>query len=159
MSTFKSAIENYIESPFPLNANLFNDFISIKQYSLCAKTKEGGKDKPITDGDAIFLLVITKLQKSGVQFSRPGNSPKRNFITWFNSHFVTNQPYSHSIEIKENHFDLAYAMVLNLYKESSLVKNTKNKISYFEICEIDDIHSLTIKGKIFIRDVFQQPFH
>jgi len=155
MSTFKSEIENFIESPFPLNANLFNDFISFKQYRFSIKTEEKGEEKLITNGEAIFLIVINKLQKIGVQFSSPGNSQKRNFMTWFNSHFVINQTYSHSIEIKEEYFDLAYNIVLSLYKESSLTKAMKSKITHFEEWEIEDIDSLTIKGKSFLRAVFQ----
>jgi len=154
MSLFKSEITKYIQTPFPLNTILFDRFISYKQYGLGAKTKE--KEKIITDGEAIFLIVISTLQKSGVQFSSPGNSQKRNFIYWFNSHFNINEPFSHPINIKEKYFEIAYDIVLNLSKEALFFKTTKSKLNNFDQQAIEDIGNLTIKGKQFLTSLFHQ---
>ena len=151
MSSFKTGITNYIKSPFPLNANLFDTFILTEEYSLGAKQKNGELENLITDGQAIFLMVISKLQKLGVQFSSPGNSQKRNFICWFNSHFVDNEPFSYSIEIKKQYFDLAYDMVLNLIKEKLMIKSENND---FEKLKLEGVDNLTLKGKEFLTSVF-----
>lgn len=152
MSGIKSELANDIQSPFPLNSILFDEFISIKQYILGAKTKEREEDKSITDGQAIFLIVISKLQKSGVKFSSPGNSQKRNFICWFNSHFVINEPYSYPVEIKEKYFDLAYHMILNLIKEKLAIKS---EINDFEKLDPNEIDNLSVKGKEFLTALLQ----
>ncbi len=123
----KSEKDFNLNQPFPLNAELFDEFLLTEQYTLNAKLIKSDGDEPMSDGVALYNIVIAKMLEKGVQFSSPGNSRKRNFICWFNSHFITNEPYSHSIEINEKYFDLAYDIISNLAKQKRI-----NKIKDFE---------------------------
>jgi hypothetical protein len=149
-----SKSENYftLNQPFPLNAELFHAFISLEQYTLNGKLIKSEGNEPMSDGMVLYNIVIAKMLENGVKFCSPGNSRKRNFICWFNSHFVIDEPYSHSIEIKEKYFDLAYDIVLNLCKESLHPNTNKIKISHFEQLEINN---LTKKGKAFLTALLQ----
>lgn len=99
-------------STFPLTGESFDAFIKLEQYELNAVEKE--TNKPITDGLVLFYIVKEKLRESGVQYSSPGNSAKRNFILWFNAHFMKEAPYPYDIEIKKKQFDLICEMVTQL---------------------------------------------
>lgn len=152
MIHYNPEIDINSNQPFPLNAELFDIFLSKEQYTLNAKIKKNDEYEPMPDGLALYHIVIGKMIENGVQFSSPGNSRKRNFICWFNSHFFIDQPYSHSIEIKENYFELVYDIVLNIVKEKQL---TKNKLNDFEKLKIEGIENLTLKGKEFIAAIYQ----
>ncbi len=98
--------------PFPLTGESFDAFIKLEQYELNAVEKE--TNKPITDGLVLFYIVKEKLRESGVQYSSPGNSAKRNFILWFNAQIDKDESYSYQIELKEKHFNLICEMVKQL---------------------------------------------
>jgi hypothetical protein len=99
-------------SPFPLTGERFDAFIKLEQYELNAIEKE--TNKPITDGLILFYIVKEKLRESGIQYSSPGNSAKRNFILWFNAQIDKSHSYSHQIVLKQKYFDLICEMVKKL---------------------------------------------
>jgi len=152
MNSNNSEISRFINSEFPLNAELFEAFISAKIFSLCATFQSNNKERLITDGEAIFSIVISNLIKAGVQFSNPGNSKKRNFILWFNSHFVINKSFSPSIEINPKYFEVAYDIALGISKEylHSKMDTTESTQLNTEVYEI-----LTLNGKRFLKDLCQ----
>lgn len=97
------------ESKIKLTGESFDAFIKLEQYELNAVEKE--TNKPITDGLVLFYIVKEKLRESGVQYSSPGNSAKRNFILWFNAQMDKDESYSYQIELKQKYFDLICTMV------------------------------------------------
>ena len=90
----------------PVRPMQFPAFISIEQYTLNARIKKADGEEAMSDSVALYNIVIAKMLEKGIQFISRGNSPKRNFILWFNSHFVKEEPYKYQIEIKEKHFNL-----------------------------------------------------
>lgn len=107
---------NNVKSPqpdpfYPLTSDLFDLLLELEVYTLNAKYKSNGNEEIMTDGVAIFNIVIGKLIKQGVKFSSPGNSMKRHFILWFNSRFTQEDIYSHKIEVEDKYFILACEML------------------------------------------------
>jgi hypothetical protein len=98
--------------PFPLTSEIFDAFIKLEKYELNAFETE--TKKPITDGLILFYIVKEKLRESGIQYSSPGNSAKRNFILWFNAQIDKSHSYSHQIVLKQKYFDLICEMVKKL---------------------------------------------
>jgi hypothetical protein len=96
----------------PLTRETFNRFLETNRFSLNAINKEN--NEPVSDSVVLYNIVIHKLLEQGVQFSSPGNSPKRHFILWFNAQVDESQLYSRQIEIKEKYFDLICEIVSNL---------------------------------------------
>ena len=101
-------------NPSPLTSELFDLFIDLPIYTLNAKRKINGVEELITDGAMLFNIVIDKLLKQGIEFRSPGNSMKRHFILWYNSHFSEENTYSHKVEVSPKHFDLICEIVNKL---------------------------------------------
>ncbi len=111
MNNSKSEKDSNAEHPFILNAELFDAFISMEQSTLHAKIQNGDGEEALSDSVALYNIVIGKMLEKGIHFTSPGNSPKRNFINWFNSHFIKDEPYKYQIEIKEKYFNLICEMI------------------------------------------------
>jgi hypothetical protein len=100
------------ESQNKLTSESYDAFIKLEQYELNAVEKE--TNKPVTDGLILYYIVKEKLRESGIQYSSPGNSAKRNFILWFNAQIDKSHSYSHQIVLKQKYFDLICEMVKKL---------------------------------------------
>lgn len=94
-----------------LTSKTFDLFIELPSYFLNAKKRTNESEEIVTDGTILFQIVINQLGKEGVIFSSPGNSMKRHFILWFNSHFSEENIYSRKIEINPKYFDLICEIV------------------------------------------------
>lgn len=150
----KSEISFSFKTPFPLTGEIFDAFIKWEQYKLNAIESE--IKKPVTDGLILFTIVIGKLIEKGVTFSSPGNSAKRNFILWFNAHFINDEPYSHEIEIKKKYFDLMLDIVTQIHTEFELIISIKKKLSEGHHLKIEGENRLTVNGKCFMDTLFKK---
>jgi hypothetical protein len=144
------------ETLFPINAEIFEALLGMQRHELNCKIKSNGTEESITDGEALFHLVISKIYEQGVKFTSPGNSKKRNFIVWFNSHFINDSPYSYQIEIKKQFFDRIYEMVLKLNIESYPIQQIINKAGNSILVNINNEARFTPLGKELLNSIFQQ---
>ena len=143
------------ETLFPINAEIFEALLGMQRHELNCKIKSNGAEEIITDGEALFHLVISKIYEQGVKFTSPGNSKKRNFIVWFNSHFINDSLYSYQIEIKKQFFDRIYEMVFKLVLDSVPVQQIKNKAGNLIPIKINNEERFTSLGKEFLLNLFK----
>ena len=141
---------------FPMNVEIFQGFLAMQRHELNCKIKSNGTEEFITDGEALYHLVTSKINEQGVKFTSPGNSKKRNFIAWFNSHFINDSPYSYQIELKKQLFDRIYEMVLKLNIESYPIQEKINKAGDSTPVHINNEARFTPLGKEFLDSIFNQ---
>lgn len=154
MDNMNSEISFSFKTPFPLTGEIFDAFITLEQYTLNAYESE--TKKPVSDGLILYNIVAGKLREKGVAFSSPGNSTKRNFILWFNAHFIKDEPCPHEIEIKKKYFDLTRDIVTQIHSESELIISIKKKISEGYNLKIEGENRLTENGKYFMDTLFKK---
>ena len=143
------------ETLFPMNVEIFQEFLTMQRHELNCKIKSNGTEEIITDGEALYHLVISKIYEQGVKFTSPGNSKKRNFIAWFNSHFIKDSPYSYQIELKKQFFDRIYEMVLKLNIESFPIQEIIKKTGDSTPVHIINEARFTPLGKEILDSIFQ----
>ena len=143
------------EMLFPMNVEILQRLLAMQCHELNCKIKSDGTEEFITDGEALYHLVTSKIYEQGVKFTSPGNSKKRNFIAWFNSHFINDSPCSYQIELKKKYFDRIYEMVLKLNIESYTIQEIINKAGDSTTVHINNEARFTPLGKEFLDSIFQ----
>ena len=142
-----------IENPFPITSNLFDALLTFPQFDLNARKNVEGGTEPVTDGEILFHLVIVEMRQKAVAFSSPGNSTKRNFIFWFNHHFIDGQ-YPHNIEIKPKYFDCLCQLVKQIIIQSEPIQNIRQTPGYLTLLQVNGKEQLTEKGIQLVNEIF-----
>ena len=138
---------------FPLSPDLFGRFLEMPSYQLQGSRESGAEKVPATDGEVLFHKVCMLLSEKGVRFSSPGNSPMRHFILWFNAHFINTWPYSVSLTLKEQQFQIISSIVVQLLKGSDAVQQAKMLQSASPSTPLPDDDRLTDMGRMLIGDL------